>query len=51
MYGDLRVVSTRLDAQVAVGPLQVELVGGEVGRSQRIGLPSKAEPTLAVRAK
>ena len=52
MHGDLRVVSTGLDAQVAVGPQRVELVGGEVGQSlQRGGLPiSEPEPTLALRA-
>ena len=52
MHGDLRVISTRLDAQVAVGPLRVELVGGEVGQSlQRSGLPvGEPEPILALLA-
>src|SRR5215218_1246419 len=50
MNRDLRVVSTRLDAQVAVGPERVELVGGEVGQSlQRRRLPaSEPEATLAL---
>jgi hypothetical protein len=50
--GDLRVISTRLDAQVAVGFLRVQLVCGKVGQPlQRSGLPiGQAEPTQTTAA-
>src|SRR5687768_3169173 len=52
MHSDLWVVGTSLDAQIAIGPFGIELVGGEVRQSlQRIGLPvGEPKPTLAVLA-
>jgi hypothetical protein len=37
MHGDLRVVCARLNAQVAVGSLGIQLVGGEVRKSLQCG--------------
>ena len=53
MYGDLRVVSTCLDAQIAVGFQRVELVGGEVWEALQGGGLQVAEPEsiLALLAK
>jgi hypothetical protein len=50
--GHLRVISTRLDAEVAIGFLRVQLVCGELGQAlQRSGLPmGQPEPALAVLA-
>jgi hypothetical protein len=52
MHGNLRVVSTGLNAEVAIGSLRVELLGREVRQSlQRIGLPvSESEAILSLLA-
>ncbi len=44
MYGDLRVISTCLDAQITIGFQRVELVGGEVRQALQRGWPQLAEP-------
>jgi hypothetical protein len=48
MHGNLRVVSTGLDTQVAVGSLRVELVGREVGEALQCGGPPVSEPEPAL---
>ena len=52
MYGDLRVVSTCLDAQITVGSLRVELVGGEVRQALQLrpAAGRESETILAVLA-
>jgi hypothetical protein len=50
VHGDLRVVSTGLNAEIAIRALRVELLGRKVGQSlQCIGLPaSKPKTSFAV---
>jgi hypothetical protein len=52
MHGDLRVVCACLNAQVAVGSLGIQLVGGEVRESLQCGwLPvGESESIFAVLA-